>query len=481
MSWIRSVFLILGTLWFILFTLYDLRSVYIQFEPSYQGYIAANKSRIDATLESVNAFALAGGLDATQRYLEREQKSGFLHFFRIMPTGQEPIDVALDPSELKNVPRDCTGEGIAPQDELQTGFTCPNGNLVVVGFRASKDRYGQLYFKEALPQLALDIGVTVALLLLLLHFGMKDVALIKRRVQTVAQKRGDRQGILFHESRHLVSSFSSYESSITSLQRENQLLRSQILPSVRGLLSRGKKLPYTFQATMVRTDINGYSTIFAGEQRDQFLEYVDEFFRRISAIISRYNGYPHQLLGDEMLYYFEHSDSSNSARMAIAALEEIAGVVTDIHARSFQQGVPFQVKSSLAMSPLRVAPFMNVISLAGQNLIESVRVLSQAPKRDDFSVVYGEEIHAQLRGKVSDVDLGDFELKGIGRQRLFRVTRVPALAEVLVAPAGSEVSLQYYRSDGHIVTLLRHVSATLTADEENPSAAIIKHILSIFK
>jgi class 3 adenylate cyclase len=481
--WLRSVFLILGTIWVVAFTVYDLRSVYIQFEPSYQGYLATNQKRINATIESVSAFAANGGWDEIRKYLEREQKSGFLHFYRIAPAGQAAIDVALEKYDLNSIPNDCSVHAAAPpQGDLQTGFTCPNGNLVVVGFRVSKDRYGKLYFKEALPQVAADIGVTVLLLLLLLHFGMKDVALLRQRVQTVSQKRGDRTGILFYESRHLVSGFKSFESSVSALQRENKLLRSQILQSVRSLLNRGKKLPYTFDATMARTDINNYSTIFESDRREAFLEYVDEFFRRISEIITRYNGYPHQLLGDEMLYYFEASSSTNSARMALAALTEIAKVVTDINARSMSRhAIPFQVKSSIATSPLRVAPFMNVISLAGRNLIESVRVLASAPKQDEFSVVYGQDVQAQLAGEVSDMGLGEFELKGLGRQRLFRLTHVPSLEETLARPADSGGhNLQYYRSDIHVAILLAHLASTLTADEKAGDANALKHLLSIF-
>ena len=63
-----------------------------------------------------------------------------------------------------------------------------------------------------------------------------------------------------------------YEASVEALKERNERLDRQVLPSLKKEVLSGKTPPYDFDCTMVRTDINNFSTIYNTHDVTIFIE-----------------------------------------------------------------------------------------------------------------------------------------------------------------------------------------------------------------
>jgi adenylate cyclase len=207
------------------------------------------------------------------------------------------------------------------------------------------------------------------------------------------------------------------------LQEKSDKLSAQVLPALKRELFSGLTPPYTFDCTLVRTDINGFSQIFNSPYRDRFATHIDDFFIGLTEIVSRYDGLIYEFVGDEAIFYFkdftkedydinDQLGPSTSLNRSIDAIRDIHSLASDINLRTKMEGHRFTVKSALAHGTLRFGAQVDGFSLSGGVLIETVRILSTVTDKQDNHLYFGSRHTAYLRDDLVTEKVGVFSLKG---------------------------------------------------------------------
>ncbi|CAN5613506.1 hypothetical protein BH10BDE1_BH10BDE1_08460 [soil metagenome] len=225
------------------------------------------------------------------------------------------------------------------------------------------------------------------------------------------------------EAEAIIAGFRGYAVSEKDLREKSDKLSIQVLPALKREIFSGRAPPYTFECTLVRTDINGFSQIFNSPYRDRFATHINDFFIGLTEITSRYDGLIYEFVGDEAIFYFKDYSAddhqlddqlgpSTSINRAIDAIRDIHMLARDIGLRTQLEGHRFTVKSALAHGTLRFGQQVDGFSLSGGVLIETVRILSTVTDKIDSHLYFGSRHISYLRDDMTSEKVGTFSLKG---------------------------------------------------------------------
>ncbi|RYZ66249.1 MAG: hypothetical protein EOP05_19400, partial [Proteobacteria bacterium] len=232
--------------------------------------------------------------------------------------------------------------------------------------------------------------------------------------------------------------------------------------ALRKELESGRKPPYEFECTLVRSDINNFTQIFSSDKREAFMEVINDFFIGVTHLVSRYGGSIHEFVGDEVLFYFKDDDHESSSAVAIAALRDINKLAMKMSERTESEGgYAFRIKSSLSHGTLRFGPLVDGFALAGSPLIESVRMLSHVHEKSENTVLFDESLTDSVSGLCRSKRQSVVMLKGLqGARTLVSLEAFTPLS--LHLRQGDEKGLKfakYYRDDQDICEILDFVTS----------------------
>ncbi len=335
--------------------------------------------------------------------------------------------VLFNPPEMRDAKfSEIDGNLIQKEDITSGTIHIKNGSYLTIGINIRWLKYMAEIEKRYVWSNIQENGLPILVAILVFSFLMKDMLKITRALKsgkglrsfavTGASKPLTKEGQVFSEI------MQGYQQSVDRLSSEKQMLEGQVLPSLRSELASGKTPPYEFDCVMVRTDINRYSQMFATSERadrDILMSVIHRFFSEATKIVSRYGGYMHEFVGDELIFYIKDEEMPNTVSMALGCLTEIQAATLSYQAeiqKTFK--LPFTVKSSLASGKLRYGPLVNGFSLAGPPLIESVRILSLIEDRDRNQVYVAENVKERTDQTFSFESKGDFLLKGSSHNRI---------------------------------------------------------------
>ncbi len=291
-------------------------------------------------------------------------------------------------------------------------------------------------------------------------WALKDLMLIVREVRR--GKRGNLKNLKTHsaETKAFVQGFTGYAQAVEDLQSENRKLGRQVLPSLQKEIFSGRKPPYDFHCTMVRTDINHFSTIYNTYNVTEFMSTINNFFDEVSQIVARYGGLVHEFVGDEVIYYFKDEDHKNSFATALSAIRDVNMAAERFHGEvQAERGYSFTVKSSLAHGKVRFGPLVNGFTIAGSVLIETVRILSYIQERHE-NTVYFDGAHAPRLGTaIASEERHRVRLKGYKSEiALYEYRGHRGLSAVIETMSETSIDeLAFYRSDTDIASLLQNL------------------------
>ena len=273
-----------------------------------------------------------------------------------------------------------------------------DGFKLLMGLRYLPAAYISYHYNRLKGVLAVYLLGALAVALAVFAFLFRDIrrslmSLVNRNASAFARVTANSR-----EAELLARGLSAYEEQAELLARERDLLKWQVLPSLRTELGSGKKPPYEFECTLVRTDINGFSQIFNEHPVEDFVQTINEFFTDVSHIVARYGGLVHEFVGDEVIFYIKDEDAVladgtrvSSVALALSALKDINGAAERYNARTLKErGYPFTVKSSLAHGRLRFGRLVNGHGIAGAVLIETVRILSHIDEKNENTVLFAD-------------------------------------------------------------------------------------------
>lgn len=318
---------------------------------------------------------------------------------------------------------------------------------------------------------------TAILTILIFLFVSKD---IRRAVSVLQRRGGDRLRAVrtySTEADLMLRSVLGFEGMVGRLKEEQKRLSAQVLPSLKTELHLGKKPPYDFDCTLVRTDINNFSEIFRKFPTDVFLAQINEFFNDCSHIISRYEGLIHEFVGDEIIFYIKDRPQINSFTLALRCLDEINQAAEKMHQRTTREsGYDFRVKSSAAHGTLRFGPLLNGFSIAGSSLIETVRILSAVHEKTENSVYFDSRHLGLLHDGIFHSVAAQVQLKGMdGERTLLKYQGHRPLHQIITS--ADERIVSDYRSIGDFIFILQTVR-TFKASEESRLANLLMTAIS---
>lgn len=305
--------------------------------------------------------------------------------------------------------------------------------------------------------------LTLIVALAVFLFAARDLLKIVKTVRTKGVRGLRSLKVLSREAATLQTGLAGFGEAVDRLALANKRLSNQILPSLRSELQSGRQPPYEFECAMVRTDINNFTKTFHSYPKEEFLGVINTFFSECSHLVSRYKGYIHEFVGDEIIFYFKDEEHENAFVAALACCRDLESVAEKIHAEtSVSPGYPFRVKSSVSHGRIRFGPLLNGFSLAGSPLIETTRILSAVTEKNENTIHFDSANVGRLNETVKFKESFRTVLKGIeGERTILRYVGHGPFSDLVEKSKNSDSnfarSVHAYRSDEDLVELLRQI------------------------
>jgi class 3 adenylate cyclase len=445
-------FIVLYSVYLAAFVLWDADRSYTRDWPLWVSNTASYSRVGEILLKNGEVYAL-------DEQLATALGNGEIHFYAIRRDGKDVVYAnaagPTDQLELVDFP------GTYDAERYRYTVVQAGEYQLAVGHKKAFSDYLTIFLKNRLWITLLDIASVLIGTVVISLICFRDLRQVLKRIATRGAKRGDIAIAKSSETLTLVRGLSGFESQAEELAKQKEIFRTQVLGALRKELESGKKPPYEFDCTLVRSDINNFTQIFTGAHRAEFMEVINEFFVGVTHLVSRYGGSIYEFVGDEVLFYFKDQDHENSSATAIAALRDINKLALKMSERTEQEGgYAFRIKSSLSHGTLRFGPLVDAFALAGPPLIESVRMLSHVHEKSENTVLFDESLTDSVadlcRSKRQQVVM----LKGLqGARTLVSLEAFTPLS--LHLRQGDEKGLKltkYYRDDQDICEILDFVT-----------------------
>lgn len=346
--------------------------------------------------------------------LEQKDISYFLVYRNNLLAYSRPIrdDLAIDiPYSVRKAR---AGKDYIDADFSERTQMLADDTMLTLGIdkRAAPTITNTIFKSDLWKVLIQDILILISLAAGAFWLHTRDLQRLKKEIETTGRIQTDPNRTHSADLQAISAGLRGLQNQELALKHDNLKLTKQVLPALQREIFSGKEPPYTFECTLVRTDINGFSTIFNSPYRDRFAEHINSFFEGLTEIVSRYDGLIYEFVGDEVIYYFKDEAPHSSIQTSIYAVRDIHNLAKELNAKTTSEGHPFTVKSALAHGTLRFAQQVDGFSLSGGVLIETVRILSTVTEKTDNTLYLAERHLNNVSNREQFEPVGAFELKG---------------------------------------------------------------------
>ena len=392
--------------------------------------------------------------------LDDAMKAHEIGYYLVRKNGEDVVFASAagadDPVVFANTPE----EGSFESKDYRHLVIHEGDFVLAVGYKTSLISYAKNFWELYMGSILKDLLFVSILVLGLVLFSFRDLISILKGLKTRNINRADATMARSRETFTLIQGFKGYQQNVAALTRENQVLKGQVLPALQNELRSGKTPPYEFTCTLVRTDINNFTSIFSSQDRALFMGVINEFFHGVTHIVSRYSGFIYEFIGDEVIFYFKDDDHSNSAAIALSASRDINRLAEQMTERVEQDyGYSLHIKTSLSSGTLRFGPLVNGFSLAGNPLIETVRMLSHVHEKSSNTILFDDTILERVGTLSTSKELGIVMLKGLAKSRRLHVyqAHVPLSSHLRQETLEHLDLVSHYRSNQDICEVLDYL------------------------
>lgn len=459
----RSVYLQIGVTLLAVYTVYSFFFWIYQIDQVYK-YLSVTSHRWAASYITIGKILLRDDQpDELSPILDEAIEAKEIDYYLVRKKG---VDVAFSSSEGADDPivfPETVRDEMWETEDYKHFIVHQGDYYLALGYKRNIWAYVRNFYEAEKGQLWLNIAFISIFGLALTFYSFRDFREVLRRLTKRSGNRADASIAKSSETFTLIQGLKGYQTNLDALTKENVLLKGQVLPALRKEIASGKTPPYEFGCTMVRTDINNFTTIFAGPGRAEFMNFINEFFIGVTHIVSRYKGYVHEFIGDEVIFYFKDEDHANSAAIALSALRDIHVLANQISEETETLGYAFKIKSSVAWGTLRFGPLVDGFALAGKPLIETVRILSHVHEKADNTILFEESLADRVSFLETNREMGVVMLKGLNNSRRLRVhdAFLPLSAQLRQSDDQHFEYAAYYRSDTDICETLDFVTKNI--------------------
>lgn len=322
-----------------------------------------------------------------------------------------------------------------------------------------------------------DILMVTLFLSFIVYVFLKDIIDLSKILS--AKNRSEMKNVkaVSKEAHTLLQAAKSYETTKKTLEYENRVYTESLTPAIVHEMKSGKKAPYSFQTSMIRVDLNGFTQIFLDKKDEYVTDMMNTYFVRAREIIERYNGLVYQYVGDEIVFHIKEG-RANSQAMAMACLRSIFEIAQDIEDH-LPTGADhyFKVKGSFVLGKIRFVPQDSGFGLSGLPLIESARLLSQVEDKKHSSVTFYTSSTEQVQSLAKIAESKEALLKGFDNPiSISKSTEFYTVKEVI--KSGSINLLNYFRGDRDLVMIYEYLGECLSKKDEKTFFqvfSILKH------
>lgn len=405
-------------------------SLVLDFYDRVDEFTLQRERRLTQYLGISKSLYRAGADQDLTSLLKEVRSQGDISYFVIYKQGElayaEPSDNALAAGHTFEQRAPKAGQDLIDESRSERSEFLSDDILLTIGIDKRKSVIWDVIFGTTIWKgLLQDIFSVIAMAAFAFWVHTRDLTRLKNEITRFGRVTSDinPKRSLSAEAEAIVAGFQGYASSEKTLKDKSDRLSAQVLPALKRELFSGKEPPYTFDCTLVRTDINGFSQIFNSPYRDRFAKHIDDFFIGLTEIVSRYEGLIYEFVGDEAIFYFkdfieedyqvdDQLGPSTSINRATDAVRDIHLLASDINARTQLEGHRFTVKSAFAHGTLRFGQQVDGFSLSGGVLIETVRILSTVTDKAESHLYFASRHTPYLRDDIQTEKVGLFSLKG---------------------------------------------------------------------
>jgi class 3 adenylate cyclase len=431
-------------------------------------------------------LSLARNLGETQMWddlhsrLEDARQHEFLDFyvlkFKDKSVWMGSYDGKTDLSKLDD--SYIEGPVISPDLSYQT-LAFPSGYRLTIGIGKNADAYVERNMPMFRPILFQEAVLCALIVLAVALWAFRDMFQILRKIRTGGLADIGKIKTKSTETDLFARGLQGYFDEVQDLQSRNALLNRQVLPALKRELSSGRHPPYSFSCTMVRTDINNFSTIYNTCDTAALFAVINDYFTEVTHILSRYKGFVSEFVGDEVIYYFKDEDHEQSFSVALSAIRDIHLAADSFNERTRRElGFGFTVKSSLAHGPLHFGQLVDGFSLGGSILIETVRILSHVTEKDENATYFEKRCLPMVDRSFATEELSSVILKGFQEQKILYAVRENESCEKLLKTLSLDTvaNLKFHRGDQDLISIFAFLEK-----KENLDEALFKRVVGILR
>lgn len=472
----KSFFVLIITFFWVSYICITLTQAYFNITSTLNEYDETKKSQVDFVFNSGTNDLVKENFDELRAKLDKAYDLHLIHFYILQKNG-DVVFFKTANDELDSVNFDYKNFNTFIDTQSVSFKTIKVFDYrLTAGFNKSglSTTLGNLWeFKYLYLN---DLIIVTLMLMTILWVVLKDIMSLTK---VLSQKDRDLSQVQANtkEAAILLKASQSFESKNTQLERENDHFSGALSPAIVTEIRSGRKAPYSFDSTLVRVDLNGYTQIFLKKNSEYVTSMMNIYFQRAREVIERYDGLIYQYVGDEIVFHFkgEHHESVQKALSCIRSLFEIA----DDLERSLPEGAGhcFKIKSSFVFDNLRFTQLDSGYSLSGLALIESNRLLNQIEDKTKNTVAFLESEIPHVKKLCNVGSVQETQLKGFSHTskiaKAWDFTNIENVKQSSRWPA-----LTYYRSDRDLIFMLNWMSECVRTKKYENFFLLFHHLKS---
>lgn len=324
-------------------------------------------------------------------------------------------------------------------------------------FRIEVSRHKYLYLG--------DILAVTLLLGFILYLALKDIINLSKLVSGKDRGRAVQLRSMSREGQALLNAATSYESEQKNLRAKSDFLAGSLTPAILFEIKSRSPVPSTFESTMVRIDLNGYTQLYLEKKEAYVTAILNQYFVAAREIIERYNGLVYQYVGDEIVFHFK-GPRDVAEPVAVACVRSLFELGEEIE-RTLppEAGHYFKLKASLASGKILFVKLDTGFGLSGLPLIESARMLSQIDDKTKNSLAVYESSKAYIAPLCKMSELKEGFLKGFAETAQICIVTEFTPQQHIIANAQHDL-ITYFRSDVDLMNLMQYLGELVVKQED---------------
>jgi hypothetical protein len=310
------------------------------------------------------------------------------------------------------------GEGINDV-EINT----PENKIIVVGLRRVIDK--DLIISNAVWSVLIGIGLVLIFLVLFMQFSSDQSRNLERLISAMKRVSPDNLDtkLTINESIQddvaMIRAYDSFNQMMSRLKRKGRAPEAEesINFEPKVLISETEKKSNLRDVTALVTKIYNFEDLLTKIDSVEFTNFLTDFRKTASSIVSDYNGTIEALLQEEIVALFNAPDEQDNPELrAVCAAVEVLQVLANMNKKRKAEGKdPIGGKVGIAVRPIQFYDQAG-IPQGVKEVISEARVLSgNAPL---WKVIVSEGIYDTIKDHV--------EVKGIpwGNEQLYSIVSV---------------------------------------------------------